>query len=83
MQINQVCSHRSRKLTMKGRQKSIVRTRTTKLVEVHIISLGKSMFINPFIDMVMVHFKLKFKQNAPTPIYQNQFVQHALNRELF
>ena len=83
MQINQVCSHRSKKLTMNGRQKSIVRTRTTKFVQVHEICLGKSMFINPFIDMVMVHFKLKFKQDDPTSIFQNQFVQHALRRELF
>ena len=83
MQINKVCSHRSKKLTMNGRQKSIVRTRTIKFVQVHEICLGSSMFIDPFTDMVMIHFKLKQKKKDPTPIYQNQFVQHALNRELF
>ena len=83
MQINKVCSHRSKKVTMNGRQKSIVRTRNTKFVQVHEICLGKSMFINHFTDMVMVHFKLKQKKDDPTPIYQNQFVQHALNHELF
>ena len=54
-----------------------------EFVQVHEICLGKSMFINHITDMVMIHFKLKQKKDDPTPIYQNQFVQHALNRELF
>ena len=54
-----------------------------EFIQVHEIYLGKSMFINHITDMVMIHFKLKQKKDDPTPIYQNQFVQHALNRELF
>ena len=68
---------------LKGREKSIIRTRTTKFVHVHFISIGKRLYINHNKDMVMVHLKLNRKQNDPTPIIQNPFVKHALNHPLF
>ena len=68
---------------LKGREKSITRTLTTKYVHVHFISIGKRLYINHDIDMVMVHLKLNRKQNDSTPIIQNPFVKHALNHPLF
>ena len=83
MQIDKVCGYRSQNVTMNARQKSIVRTRTAKYSQVHDISLGKSLYINHTADMVMIHFKGACKKDYPTPIFNNPFVRHSLNKELF
>ena len=83
MQIEKVCGYRSQNVTMNARQKSIVRTRTAKYSQVHDISLGKSLYINHTADMVMIHFKGACKTDYPTPIFNNPFVRHSLNKELF
>ena len=83
MQINEICNDRSKTVMLKGREKSITRTSTTKFVHVHFISIGNRTYINHNRDMVMVHFKLGRKQNDPTPIRQNAFVGHALRHPLF
>ena len=83
MQINEICSDRSKTVMLKGREKSITRTRTTKFVHVHFISVGNRTYINHNRDMVMIHFKLGRKQNDATPIRQNPFVGHALRHPLF
>ena len=83
MQIEKVYGYRSQNVTMNARQKSIVRTRTVKYSQVHDISLGKSLYINHTADMVMIHFKGACKQKYPTPIVNNPFVRHSLNKELF
>ena len=83
MQIEKICGYRTQNVTLKGLQKSIVRTRTAKYIQVHDISLGKSLYINHTSDMVMIHFKGACKQKYPTPIVNNPFVRHSLNKELF
>ena len=83
MQINEICSDRSKTVMLKGREKSITRTRTTKFLHVHVISIGQRTYIDHNKDMVMIHFKTKRKQNDPTPIIQNPFVGHALRHPLF
>lgn len=83
MQINEICSDRSKTVMLKGREKSITRTLTTKIVHVHFISIGNRTYINHNRDMVMIHFKLGRKQDDPTPIRQNPFVGHALRHPLF
>ena len=83
MQINEICSDRSKTVMLRGREKSITRTSTTKFVHVHFISIGNRTYINHNRDMVMIHFKLGRKQDDPTPIIQNPFVGHALRHPLF
>lgn len=83
MQINEICSDRSKAVWPKGREKSITRTYTTKFVHVHFISIGKRTYIDDNKDMVMVHFKMGQRKDDPTPIKQNPFVKHALSHPLF
>ena len=83
MQIDGVCAYRTLNVTLKGLQKSIVRTRTVKYSQVHDISLGRSLFINHIEDMVMIHIKKQSIKDNPTPIINNPFVKHALTKELF
>ena len=83
MQIDEVCGYRTQNVTLKGLQKSIVRTRTVKYSQVHDISLGRNLFMNHTEDMVMMHVKKQSIKDNPTPIINNPFVKHALNKELF
>ena len=83
MQIDEVCEYRTLNITMTSRQKSIVRTKTVKYSQVHDISLGRSLFLNHTADMVMIHFKGACRKDNPTPIINNPFVKHALEKELF
>ena len=83
MQINEVCSDRSKTVMLKGREKSITRTLTTPFVHEHFISIGKRTYIDDNKDMVMVHFKMGLRKDDPTPIRQNPFVGHALRHPLF
>lgn len=83
MQINEVCSDRSKAVWPKGREKSITRTYTTKFVHVHFISIGKRTYIDDNKDMVMVHFKMGLRKDDPIPIRQNPFVRQALRHPLF
>ena len=83
MQIEKICGYRTQNVTLKGLQKSIVRTRTTKYIQVHVISLGESLYINHTADMVMIHTKrIRIKEN-PIAIMSNPFVRLSLNNELF
>lgn len=68
---------------MNGRQKSIVRPSTVPFVNVHVIDLGKSMFINHKEDMVMIHAKNIRIKKDPISIVMNPFVEHALRKTLF
>ena len=83
MQIEKVCGYRTQNVTLKGLQKSIVRTRTTKYIQVHVISLGESLYINHTADMVMIHTKKLCIKDNPIAIISNSFVRHSLNNELF
>lgn len=68
---------------LQGREKSIVRVRTTQFVYVHTIDLGYSMHINHTLDMVMIHFKRNVQNTTTIPILQNPFVEKALQSTLF
>lgn len=68
---------------LEGREKSIVRVRTTQFIFVHSIVLGHSMHINHTLDMVMIHFKSKVQNTTTLPILQNPFVKKALQSTLF
>ena len=83
MQIEKVCGYRTQNVTLKGLQKSIVRTRTAKYIQVHVISLGESLYINHTADMVMIHTKKLCIKDNPIAIISNSFVRHSLNNELF
>ena len=83
LQIDEICGYRSQNVTLKGLQKSVVRIIYTPYVQVHEISLGRSLFINHTADMVMIHMKKQNLKSNPVPIINNEFVKHALTRELF
>ena len=82
MQIEKICGYRTQNVTLKGLQKSIVRTRTAKYIQVHDISLGKSLYINHTSDMVMIHIKKQRIKDNPVAIMNNPFVRYSLNKEL-
>ena len=82
IQIDEVCGYRTLNVTLRGLQKSIVRTRTVKYSQVHVISLGRSLFMNHTADMVMIHIKKQSIEDNPTPVINNPFVKHALIKEL-
>ena len=83
IQIDEVCGYRTLNLTMKSRQKTISRPRTVIYQQNHEISLGKNLYMNYTADMVMIHFKRFCRRDNPTPIINNPFVKHALDKELF
>ena len=83
MQLHEVCNQRSKKVVKGERQKCIVRVRTTKYVQVHIISYGKRIYMNHNSDIVMVHFKPGFRRLPGVPVLPNPFVSKALQRALF
>lgn len=68
--------------TVGFRQKSIVRLNNVLYVHVHIVT-GSSIQIDQNHDMVMIHFKMRFRQNEGIPIVPNPFVYNALNHSLF
>lgn len=74
---------RAMKVTYSGRFKNIVRVGRTPLVQVHHVSYGDVVPVNPYKDMVMLHFKMGWNQRPGVPYELNPIVAEGVKYVIY
>ena len=80
--ILEICPLRWTGIIREGRWKQIVRPCRTPYVQVHHVSYADSIFINPQMDMVMLHFKFGFHRKPAEPYVVNPIVLEGMNHPM-